>query len=82
MPPMSPSASPGRSTENTAKIKTVSAEASEQEPAVEVDEGTAAPNPPIASKDPVSEPSSRIVAVELLINLEEESEAAVDPTAI
>ena len=42
---------------------------------VEADEGTTAPNPPIASEDPVGKPSSRVVAIQLLINLEEESPA-------
>ena len=37
-----------------------------------MDEGTAAPNPPIASEDPVGELGSRVVAVQPLVNLEEE----------
>ena len=56
-----------------------------------MDEGTIAPNPSIAFKDPISEPSSRVVAVQPLINLEEEPvatdveeepEAAVNPTIV
>ena len=65
--------------------------ASEKQLVVEVDEGTAAPNPPITSEDPISEPSSRVVVFQPLINLEEElvatnieeePETAVDPTVV
>ena len=87
---MPPSAPPSPLTGNAAEIEIVAVEASEQLPVVKVDEGTAAPNPPIASEDPVSELSSRDVPVQPLINLEEEpvatdvkeSEAAVDLTAV
>ena len=51
------------------------AEASEQPFVVEVDEMTATPDPSIASKDLASEPSSRFVTVQLLINLKEEPRA-------
>ena len=56
-----------------------------------MDEGTAAPNPPIAFEDPTSELSSRVTTVQSLINLEEEPvatdveeepEAVVDLTVI
>ena len=85
-----PAVPPGPLTENAEKIEIVSVEASEQQPTVEVDEGTVAPNPPITSEDPVSEPSSRVTAVRPLINLEEEPvatdveecEVTVDPTAL
>ena len=66
-------------------------EASRQQPIVEVDEGIATSNPPIASEDLVSESSSRVATVQPLINLEEEPiatdveeepEAAVNPIAV
>ena len=85
-----PSIPPGPLTENAEEIEIVSVEASEQQPTTEVDEGTVAPNPPITSEDPVSEPSSRVTDVRPLINLEEEPvatdveecEVTVDPTAL
>ena len=71
--------------------ETVSAEAFEQLPTVEVDEMTATTDSPIASEDPTSEPSSRVAVVQSLINLEEEPmatdveeelETAVNPTIV
>ena len=88
---MPPTALPGPSTKNAINIETILAEASEQLPVVEVGEGTTTPNPPITSEDPTNEPRLRIAAVQLLINLEEEPividvdeepEVAVNPTAI
>ena len=77
--------------ENAADIETVSTEAFEQEPVVELDEETVAPNLPLASEDLASELSSRVTIVKSLINLEEEPiatdvkkelEVTVDLTAI
>ena len=74
-----------------AKIEIVLAEASVQPPMDEVDEVTAAPDPPIASEDLAREPSSRVATVQPLINLEEEPvatdveeepEATVNPTTV
>ena len=88
---MPSSTSPGLLTENAVEIETVPAEASEQQPAVEVDEETIAPNPPLTFKDPASELSLRVAAIQLLTNLEEEPvatdveeepEAAIDCTAV
>ena len=54
-----------------------------------MDEGIAASNPRIAFEDLISEPSSRIMVVQPLINLEEEAidveeefEVAVDHTTV
>ena len=58
---------------------------------VEVDEQTIPPNPPLTTEDPASELNSKVVAVQPLINLEEEHvaidveeepEVTVDLTAI
>ena len=76
---------------NAAETETMPTEASEKQPMVEVDEETVAPNPPLAVKDPASELNSRVVAIQLLINLEEEPiaidveeepEAAIDLTTV
>ena len=57
------STSPGPPTINAAEIETMSAEASKQQPVVEVDEGTTTPNLPFTSEDPTSEQSSKVVAI-------------------
>ena len=63
---------PGLLTGKAAEIETVSAEASEQQPMIEVGEETTTPNLPLTSKDLASELSSSVVIVQLLINLKEE----------
>ena len=71
-----PSSSLGPSIGNVAEIETLSAEASEWQPVVEV--------------DPVGEPSSRVATIQPLINLEEEpiaidveeADATVNPTIV
>ena len=69
----------------------MSVEASEQQPTVEMDERTAASNPPITFEDPVGELSSRVMVVQSLINLkevpeaidvEEEPEVTINPTIV
>ena len=86
-----PSAPPSPLTENVAEIKIVPTETSEQPFVVEVDKVTTTTNPSIAFKVPVSEPSSSVAIVQLLINLEEEPvatdaeeepETAANPTAV
>ena len=57
------STSPGPPTRNAVEIETMSAEASEQQLVVEVDEETIAPNLPLTSEDPTSEQSSKVVAI-------------------
>ena len=80
---------PSPLTGNVIEIETV--KASKQQPVVEVDKGTATPNPHVSSEDPASEPSSRVAVVQSLINLEEEPvatdveeglEAAIDLTTV
>ena len=54
------------------EIEILSVETSEQSFVIEMDEVTVAPDPPIAHEVPVTDPSSNVVVVQLLINLEEE----------
>ena len=74
-----------------AQIGIVSTETSEQPYVVEANKVTAIPDPSIASKVPVSEPSSSVMVVQPLINLkeepvvtnaDEEPEVAVNPFVI
>ena len=63
-PNIVPSSTPlGSLTRNAAEIEIVLVEASEQQPAIEVDEDTAAPNPHFAFKDHASKLSSRVTDV-------------------
>ena len=76
---------------NVAEIKIVPTVTFEQSSNVEVDAMTAALDSSIAFNAPASEPSSKVTAVQRLINLEEEPiatnveedlKAAVNPTTV
>ena len=64
---MQPSAPLDPSIRNVAEIEIMLTEASEQQAAVEVDEGIAASNPHIAFEDPIGKLSSRVTTVQPLI---------------
>ena len=82
-PNTTPSSTPhGPSIGNATEIETVLAEASEQQPMVEVDEETVASNPLITDKGPASRLNLEVATVHPLINLEEEPEVVVNLTAI
>ena len=91
-PKAMPSSTPlGPPTRIAIEIETILIEATEQQLTVKVDKETATPNLPIDFKDPTSELSSRVLAIQSLINLEEEPvatdveeepKAAVDLTVV